>query len=378
MKKIVYYEPAGRIHSAQWELINNPPEGYEFITGRGLLDGVVNNNFIFDKIRLQYLDRMMPLNYIKAKIDSMKKLSREVDMIFAYNHLVFRKIPWIIHIEWANVPIGRDLRFFPSYKERVEELLSSDYCKGITAWSAIAKESILRNYNTDGFSNKIRVVPIAVRHTEYVRDYNRDGVSLLFVGSINTPEDFDAKGATNAIKAFSILKAKYKDLTLTIRTRVPKNQHINDTLGLTIIDSILPKQELNRLFEDADIFVYPTHLAQCAVIVEAMSYGLPVVTSWIGSTCGEYVEDGVTGFVLPQNSTPYFVDNLMLTSETIHRHKLFKHTTNDTDILVSTLERLIVDAELRERVGRRAKAEVEGGRLSIDYRNRLLKEIFNG
>ena len=377
MEKVIYYEPAGRIHSAHRELIKNPPEGYRFITGRGFLDGIVNNNLIFDKIRLQYLDRLMPLNYIKAKFDSLKKLPPEVDMIFAYNHLVFRKIPWIIHCEWAHIPIGRDLRFFPRYKKRVEEVLSLSYCKGIRTLTAMAKESILRNYDTTGFEDKIKVVPIAIKSVDYNRDYNRDNVNLLFVGSVNSPVDFDEKGAGDVIKVFRLLREEYKDLTLTMRARIPKNLHIEDVPGLTLINHILSKQELSQLFKDADIFVFPTHLAQNYVVVEAMSYGLPIVTSWIGSNCGEYIEDGITGFVLPQNNVSYFMDNLILTSETIYRHKLVELAHNDLEPLIETLTRLIESSELRERLGRNAKAEVDIGRFSIGYRNALLKEMFD-
>jgi len=372
VKKIVYYEPAGRIHSGQWDLINNPPEGYEFVTKK--ISPIVNNNFIFDKLRLQLLDRLMPLNLAKAKLDSLLSMP-EADMIYAYNHVVFRKIPWVVHCEWAHILVGRDLRFFPRYKERVEELLSSSYCKGIITLSTLARESILRNYDTTNFINKIEIIPTTVKHTNYNRNYNRDSVNLLFVGSINTPEDFNAKGAADVIKAFGILKTEHKSLKLTVRAKAPKN--IDGIPGLTIIDHIISKYELQQLFRDADIFVHPAHLPTGMAIIEAMSYGLPIVTSWMGSACGEYVKDGINGLVLSKNDVSYFTDNLMLTSETIHRHKLFKHATNDLDSLVSALEQLITNPNLRKRLGRNAKAEVDVGRFSIEHRNKLLKEMFD-
>ncbi len=372
-QKVVYYEPAGRIHSSQWELIDNPPEGYKFVTKK--ISPIVNNDFIFDKVRLQILDRLMPLNLVKAKLDSLLRMPK-ADIIFAYNHVVFRKMPWVVLVEWANILAGRDLRFFPRYKDRIERMLSSEYCRGIVTWTSRAKESMLRSYNTKGFEDKIRVIPHAVRRTEYVRNYKRNSLNLLFVGSINTPEDFNAKGAADAIEAFRILRAKYKDLKLTIRARTPK---IESTDGLTIISRILPKPELRRLFEDADIFVLPSHYAQETVIIEAMSYGLPVITSWMNSSWGEYVKNGSTGIVLPKpDGMEYFTDDMMLISETIYRHKLVRHAYNDLGMLVSSLEGLIENPSLRERLGRNAKAEVDEGRFSIEYRDKLLKEVLEG
>ena len=373
--KRVYYEPAGRIHSSQWELINNPPEGYEFVTKKA--SGIVGNDFIFDKLRLQYLDRMMPLNYVKAKLDSKQGILKH-DLIFAYNHLVFRKIPWVVLVEWANILIGRDLKFMPKYVHKVEEILSSDYCKGIITWSEIAKESILQNYNTAGFKDKIKVIPHAVKSVDIDRDYNHREIKLLFIGSANTPEDFDAKGARDVIKAFDALRAKFKGLKLTVRAKLPTDYKMGDIYGLTIIDHLVSRQELDFLFKDADIFVLPSHLCQEMILVEAMSYGLPVVTSWIGSTCGEYIEDGVTGFVLPKLNIPYFLRHNILTSETIHRHELIKlgqNSHNVVDSLVYALEQLIESPELRERLGRNGKAGVDSGQFSIEHRNKLLLEI---
>lgn len=370
--KTIYYEPAGRIHSSQWELINNPPEGCEFVTKK--ISPIVSNGFVFDKLRPLVLDRLMPLNYVKARLDSLLSMP-EADMIYAYNHVVFREIPWVVQVEWAHILAGRDLKFFPKYKSRIEEKLSSKYCRGIITWTELAKESMLRNYDAEGFEDKIRVIPHAIRSSEYVRNYNCSSVGLLFVGSINTPKDFDAKGAMDVIKAFDILKAKHKDLTLTIRAEVPKN--MDDVPGLTIIDQILPKQELEHLFMNADMFVFTSHLAQNTVVVEAMNYGLPIVASWIGSTYEEYVEDDVNGLVLPKNDIPYFVDNLILASETIHRHKLMESAYNDLEPLVNALERLIASPSLRERLGRDAKAGVDSGKFSIEHRNKLLLEMFD-
>jgi len=368
--KTIYYEPAGRVHSSQYELINNPPGGYKFVTKKP--GPLVRSNFVFDKVRLQVLDRLMPLNLTKARLDSLLSMPK-ADMIFAYNHVVFRKVPWVVLVEWANILVGRDLRFFPKYRNKIVEALSSEYCRGIIVWTEMAKESILLNYDAEGFEDKIYTIPHAIKSTGYARNYNRGSVNLLFVGSSNTPEDFDAKGAVDVIEAFKILKARHKNLRLVIRAKAPKNMQATD--GLTVIDHIIPREELERLFKEADIFVLPSHFAQEMVIVEAMKYGLPIVTSWIGSSCGEYVENNINGLVLPQNGTKYFTDDLMLISETIDRHNLIKSAHNDLEPLVKVLEQLIKSPELRERLGRSAKVEVDWGRFSIRHRNELLKEV---
>ncbi len=67
----------------------------------------------------------------------------------------------------------------------------------------------------------------------------------------------------------------------------------------------VPHHETERFFQEADLFVLPTHsdgfgLAQ----VEALAHGLPVLTS---PFCAQVVEDGVNGRVIPEVSVPEIV-----------------------------------------------------------------------
>jgi len=385
MKK-VYFEPAGRIHSSQYNLINYPPDGYQFITSKTLLDKrVIGSDLMFHKLRLQVLDRLMPLNLTKAWLDTfLRKIPEDIDLIYAYNHPVFRKKPWVVNVEWANVLIGRDMRHFPRYKRSVERLLASDYCRKILTWTEVAKKSILLNFRCADFEHKIEVIPPAVHSKGFIKDYSQDKVRLLFIGSVNDPEDFEAKGGKEALQAFTILNRKYDNLELVLRARLPN--HIRSKYAglnnLKMVEDILPWQLLEQEFKQADIFIFPSHLLQNTVVLDAMSYELPVVTTEIGATNGEYVEDGVTGFVVASSErVPYFLGNFILTSETIHRSRLIKATRSVepkvVDELAAKTSLLIESPDLRRKVGKAARWEVDHGRFSVGRRNDRLKKIFD-
>ena len=384
--KKVYFEPAGRIHSSQYNLINYPPDGYQFITSKTLLDKrVIGSDLMFHKLRLQVLDRLMPLNLTKAWLDTfLRKIPEDIDLIYAYNHPVFRKKPWVVSVEWAHVLIGRDMRHFTRYKKLVERLLASDYCRKILTWTEMAKKSILVNFDYSDFEHKIAVVPHVVHRKDFVKDYSQDKVRLLFVGSVNEPEDFEVKGGKEAIQTFVNLNRKYDNLELVIRARVPN--HIRSKYAgfsnIRIIEEILPWQLLEQEFKQADIFLFPSHLLQNTVVLEAMSYELPVVTTYIGASGGEFVEDGVTGFVVASSEkVPYFLRNFILTSETIHRNRLIKATqgvdTRVVDELVVKTSLLIESPHLRRKMGKAARWEVDCGIFSIGRRNDRLKQIFD-
>jgi glycosyltransferase involved in cell wall biosynthesis len=70
--------------------------------------------------------------------------------------------------------------------------------------------------------------------------------------------------------------------------------------------------EKSKEFSKADIFVHPT-LEDCfpLVILEAMQYSLPVVSTYEGGI-PELVEDGKTGFLVPKNNVVALAEKLIV------------------------------------------------------------------
>lgn len=112
---------------------------------------------------------------------------------------------------------------------------------------------------------------------------NPSSCSLLFLGRIER-----AKGIFETLDAFSTLKQEYPCLALTIagegidlkraRARVAQDQ-IRDVLFLGPVYD----EQKRKTFEAADIYVLPSHREGLPItLLEAMAYGLPVVTSAVG------------------------------------------------------------------------------------------------
>lgn len=91
--------------------------------------------------------------------------------------------------------------------------------------------------------------------------------------------------------------------------------------------SHVPFHEVHALFQDADLFVYPSlHEGSAFVTYEALASGLPVVTT---PNAGSVVRDGIEGYVVP---------------------------IRDVDVLVERIERLHRDPGLRQAMGEAARA----------------------
>jgi len=59
----------------------------------------------------------------------------------------------------------------------------------------------------------------------------------------------------------------------------------------------VPHAEVQRLFQSADLFVYPSlHEGSALAIFEAMASGLPVITT---ENAGSMMRDGIDGYLVP-------------------------------------------------------------------------------
>jgi len=135
---------------------------------------------------------------------------------------------------------------------------------------------------------------------------------------------------------------------------------------------------LEQEFKSADIFLLPAHSSQDVAVLDAMSYELPVITTDVWAN-PEFVEDGTTGFVIKKSDKlSYYIENFILTSSLFRRSEAYK--TADprmVEELVAKTSALIENQELRRRMGKAGRKEIEAGKFSIGKRNEKLKRIFD-
>lgn len=387
MKK-VYLEPAWKLHIGYHlrELIAYPPQGYQFIVNEGSAEGVFNwiSQMKFSYRLMSEMHRLAPSTLIKSYLERfLKKAPEATELTFSLNHLIFRKEPWVIEIDAVWDPIGPNVRYFKKYKKVVERAFTSESCRKILCATEFSKKTFMSLLDCSQFEQKIDILPRAVHSKEFIKRDSSEKVSLLFVGSANLSGAFEMRGGKEVLEAFAILSQKYKNLELVIRSDISpgirkRYQECLELPNLRLIDRILPFAELEQLYKCADIFLIPAHFADWLIILEAMSYELPVVTTDVYAA-SESVENGKTGFVITSSEgVPYHQEGLPLLNMTSRFQRAIQRV--DPKVVAELVDKtsiLIEDEAMKRQMGKAGRWEIEHGKFSIERRNEVLKRVFD-
>jgi glycosyltransferase involved in cell wall biosynthesis len=156
---------------------------------------------------------------------------------------------------------------------------------------------------------------------------------LLFAGRL-LPE----KGVFDAVDAVALLNER-RPVRLLIAGSGPAEQELEERIangklvGQVTLAGFLSYSSLREAYGDADVFVLPTYHPEGfpTVIAEAMSAGLPIVTTRTRGIA-DHLEEGVNAlFVPPRNA----------------------------EALAQALDRVLSDDELRDRMSRANRASVK-------------------
>jgi len=175
--------------------------------------------------------------------------------------------------------------------------------KHLVTWSEWAKASLVTDYAVA--PEKVSVIPPGI-DTDLWRQGKRvrsaGPLKLLFVGG-----DFPRKGGDTLLEAFSRLPSNLAHLTIVTKTEEVGNSLAN----ITVRHGIQPNSDaLLQLYADADLFVFPTR-GDCLplAVMEALTSGLPVVTTTVGAL-PEAVTHGEAGWIVPPNDPAALADAL--------------------------------------------------------------------
>jgi glycosyltransferase involved in cell wall biosynthesis len=414
----------GREHSLYRELLAAPPEGVKYITDRRVHRGdrPTGKDSISHRARRNSLVRAvldpvfvrslpnenrpphgLALGASRAvtrlaggrAADAKQRIPFDVfhsagsSCIENIPWFVEKDVRWVVDFEFVASLFGyygdwRRRIYRPRSQKMLTKVLASRYCTKIMPWTDAARKTLEYVLPSETVSTKTEVVRLAVRPAppKPADIEKHDNVRILFMGSSNYGGEFYSKGGLDVLEAYRLLRGKMGDqVELYFRCWMPDElrDRYASTPGLHTLSELLPRDSLDRLFWESDMFLFPSHNTPGMAFLEAMRFGLPIVGRDLWAN-NELVKDGVHGFLVkPSENVPYylpgFVPNWSMDDGPFlpYMKKIDERVVAD---LVDRLARLVEDENLRKRMGDAGRKEVEEGQASVGRRNAALRRIY--
>lgn len=180
--------------------------------------------------------------------------------------------------------------------------LPQEYTERLDAECALADRILVgstfvrQSFITMGFdASKLSVTPYGVDTEMFTPRAapRRDGIfRVLFVGQVG-----QRKGMSYLLQAYELFRRADSELHV-VGSYVAGREVYARYDHLYRHTANVPQERLPALFQQADVFVFPSLIeGMPLVVLEAMACGVPVITTTHG--CADIVRDGIDGFLVP-------------------------------------------------------------------------------
>ena len=284
--------------------------------------------------------------------------------------------PWVIEVEdpttlfYPLVQNGntcgmvlQDSPYFPIMKA----FLEADHCKAILTHMKSTAQMIATLFASETIKKKIVYarlgVPLPARYQRHDPAPDDEPIHLLFINSwCQIPENFFVRGGLDVLEAFAILRVRYPQLRLTMRTSLPlladHYHRLIEEGWVRLVNRFLPTEELAALHAESHIFLLPAARVHIVSVLQARSYGLAVVAS-DGWGMEEYLTHERNGLIVRgrYGKTSWADEEAGMLRENYE----YTHTADPEVVagLVEAVSRLVEDRALRRRLGRTARQDVQ-------------------
>ena len=201
-------------------------------------------------------------------------------------------------------------------RNKINQLFYSFVFKGANI--IILSESLYQDISEISNRNMVNICSNGIKKAKtFNRIGNKKIPNILFLSNL-----IEAKGVFVLINACKIIAEKNIKFTCSFvgaEGDIDKAQFEEYVKNLGLSDSITfygmkVNDEKQKMYEDADIFAFPTHYShECfpLVLLESMQAKLPVISTFEGGI-PDIVEDGLTGYLIPQKNPEALAEKLEL------------------------------------------------------------------
>ena len=346
-------------------MIEDCPDGIYYLNTQRQGGAITNRNKFLLSNNLKICIRKFIKSLHLPIINSHKSPNGNHDLIHCAHCLSKNKdTPWVADFEalWQFYVEEKSR----STRNKIKKLIYSKNCKKIMPWTEKAKKDILNEFPR--IEKKIELVSPSIKLNANFVSKKSNKITILYATRY-----FWLKGGILALEVYKKLHKKYgnkidlifiSDVPEKIKSRYPE---------FKILD-LVSSDKMKELYEKSDIYFYPSMQDTFGFgLLEAMSYGLPIVTlNTINTpTRKEIVENNkhCLSFDVDEEVSARIKrkkeDLVIGREEHDIINKLFKNTC-----------RLIDNNSLRNKISKTCIREIQGGKFSTKIRNEKLERIY--
>ena len=383
IKKVQIYPSASKIHTAYRSLLSDPPEGYVFIqcpeSGKQTAVNYLKKYKLIKNLYHLFLKIFKTTKVIE--LSSSMKEDDSTDLIFSMGHLYKGNKPYVVDIiDNIYGLAGYNYKLFISNLSKIEHSLLKNNCKKIICTNESSLKSIKKYFSKEVLKKTVLVRP-AIKPINFENKRNDKKIRIIFMGSINNPNDFGFKGGLNTIKVFEKISNKYNNVELIIRSKVDEEIRdiIKSNAKINLIEGEISFEEVINLYASSDILLCPAHTyVGLMAILESMSFKLPIV-ALDTYAARDYIRNGYNGFLIQKSNKikGYYDESYPTNVRTKEFLSEIKNIDNKViDKLVEKVDILIKNKRLRIKMGENGRKMIDS-KFSIEARNKKLKKIFD-
>jgi glycosyltransferase involved in cell wall biosynthesis len=223
---------------------------------------------------------------------------------------MFCKLSGIKYISWSDGTLNSER--FISFPQRLLRKFICAFADGFIASSSETKEAQI-GYGAD--PRRISISLLTVDTEKFAEDLSRyekketPCPAILFCGYL-----IKLKGADLLIRALSKIKSDFRLDVVGSGVEEANLKELVRELGIgskVNFHGYISRSEIARYYKNADIFVFPgLNDAFGLVLVEAITAGLPVISSLYAGGSRDTVDEGVNGFIIDPSDEKDFADKI--------------------------------------------------------------------
>lgn len=336
--KILILVPGKKTHGGVRAYIQNIQNNFSYTINfieRGNRKPLKENWIIYNFIRLlfdycTFILRLLLNRYDIIHINtSMRSESILRDAFYVFVSKLFKKKTVLFFHGWRNDFITtiekKYLTYFKYFyfKSDCFIVLANDFKKKLESWgytksifleTTSFNASFVKSFTIDSICRKF--------------DQNNNHINILFLARIEK-----AKGIYEALDAISILNKKFSTLLFTIAGDGSELTNVKDYIKRknivnTQIVSNITNESIPLIYSNADLYFLPSYSEGMPItVLDAMAFGLPVVTRCVGGLKDIFV-NGKMGYItnsFDPNVFSQLIESLILNVELRKSIALFNH-----------------------------------------------------